>query len=519
MRAVGAHARHDWAAIDSDAVSGAPSHQEQEERLMHVFKTHVRLPAQEQDAHCQNMEDFLDWMGTDPHAPTPYQFMSQLMMEPEEGIDHNNFVQRYACAIDHAPFALQQALILLIRALKAEASPHPQLAQPGAMPVQHRPPRGQPFAPMQPHEPASSALESLPPEIFDLITDNLRGRDLLALSSANRGLSRRLAIPRFANRVAGGVYDIGQINAMLTSLSRDEPIGDTRGHYVRLTARETGRLLEWMALRVPSLDYDLDGYEDVGHIEQIALARFMLLDANDRLGKHGGDLSALRNGSQFASVVQAVYAGVPVPDAVRVLGNEGQSDDVLQRCAIPAARVLIRTGSTWKEAASRQGIDVTLIDCDDLKATAVASIICSAVRALDSRDEVRRLARAQGIDEPERIEYIEAYWTAHRNDAMTAAVLAGGPPDAIVDALSDTDDEDDAASRVEGQDLTEAECLRVLHDAPRLIEAGHSAQEVIASLGIRLPVSHQLAWRMHDGGVPSWLTVAKTESIGDDTDA
>ncbi len=376
-----------------------------------------------------------------------------------------------------------------------------------------------------------SKLESLPSELLDLITGELDASGVLALSATNVGLRSRLGVPRICAAVASSVYHLDDVSRVLANLFRDARVCDLRGDWMslsafgslaqsRLTVHEKGHLLTLIALRVPLLEDDLDGYEDVGPAEQKALARFMVLDANDRLGGSGGDLSALRDGRIFGNVRDAIYAGVPVSDAIRTFGKAGYSDQELQQFAFPAAEVLIRTGSTWKEAAIVQGIDMNHVDCDVLKATASISIIAAAVRGLESIEEVRRLAHAHAIDDPDRLNDIENHWVDHKDDAMTIQILAGGHPHGVVQRLPVSDDEDpEEVPRFEGQDLTEAECLRVLHRAPRLIEAGHSAEQVISSLGIILPVSCHLTRRMHAGAVPAWLDVAKSQSAADDMDA
>lgn len=348
-----------------------------------------------------------------------------------------------------------------------------------------------------------SKFESLPPEITDLIDSHVGSSgDLGALAMTKSTMTRKFAIRAELvarlEKLVVKVLDMNRLNRVVVNVARDmrlcnldnsgQPDVDDTVSGMRLTGVEKGHLFEMLAMRIPSLlgMFD-DGVTTPG--EERILARLVVLSANDRLPPGDrGDLSALGSGRLFGDLRSAISGGVAVSVAVATFADGNVDDPELQALAIPAAQVLIMTGSTWVDAAKTMGIAQDHAECDTLRHTAVITVVFQAALSTSSIEDVRNLADVHGLDKPDCRQELEDLWADCRHSPETLAVLNGERPEDFLSSEGGIEHPDE---------LADYEGMLVIMKAPALRRQRFSPEQIISSLGITHPLSCHMARRIH----------------------
>ena len=361
----------------------------------------------------------------------------------------------------------------------------------------------------------TSALEELAGEIIDMVARDLPASDLSALARTSRTMSRKVGeqtkVTALLEGLAQETESLDDLNRILTNCARDARLRDLYATYTmedpvastRLTSQEKGHLFEMLAERLPSLDAirSADSYAPYEEVEDeflsgdqlCALARLMLLDANERLKpEHRGDLSSLENGRLFGNLENAVKAGVPIKTAIATFGRSSEAEELqdwLQGWAIGAAEVLVRTGSTWQEAADELGIAKDHPRCHELKMAAENLWFASRL-GLESIEQFdAQLTEHQiSTDDVERRDTMREEWRTWHGLGATGRLVEG---ESASDVYFSPDVPQDYFA------LHEVECFQVLHHGPAMIRAGCSPEDVIEGLEILHPVSCHLARRLY----------------------
>jgi len=362
-----------------------------------------------------------------------------------------------------------------------------------------------------------SKFEALPPELTKLIALAAESSsDLDALALTNSAMTRQFGThaelaARFESLV-DEVVDINKLNRAVVNIARDVRLCDLHRSEqadvndgisgTRLTGIEKGHLLEMLAKRVPSL-VEISGDGVMTPQEERILARLIVLSENDKLStKDRGNLTAIESGRLFGNLRAAISGGVAVPVAVATFADGDVDDPELQALAIPAANVLIMTGSTWFDAAKLTGIAEGHAQCDALRLKAITTVVFNATRSMNSIEDVLGLADAHRIDELKYRVTIGENWTRWRHSPDTLAVLNGERPGDVLSSI---------VGAQSASNLTELECMLVIMKAPGQRRLGFSPEQTISSLGITHPISCHMARRIHSESLQPGLLSAPQE--------